>query len=181
MIFVFIAATAYLFLDNPFVAPKANARDEQYINSGRVVVGDSYLSMSVVSDKVTQKFTTDEANRQVIKTFRFFPRFETSSGLGADMYMSTHTGPDLIMNAGDQTYKIASIEQPIDLSQGIEKLPVNHWAIISQYTDNYGKQQLRDYMPLPKLGEMRKVSEITRYEKFRNFTVCKLNTHMRIS
>lgn len=171
MIFVFIAVTAYLFFDNPFVVPKVNARDEQYTNSGRVTVGDSYLSMSVVSDKVTQKFTTDEVSRQVIKTFRFFPRFETSSGLGADMYMSTHTGPGLIMNAGDQTYKIASIEQPMDVSQGIEKLPVNHWAIISQYTDNYGRQHLLDYMPLPKLGEMRKVSELTRDSKSRSFTV----------
>lgn len=129
--------------------------------------------MSVVSDKVTQKFTTDETNRQVIKTFRFFPRFETSSGLGADMYMSTHTGPDLIMNAGDQVYKIASIEQPMlmTVSQGIEKLPVNHWAISSSYTDNNGKQQLPGYMPLPKLGEMRKVSELNRYDKSRSFTV----------
>ena len=171
MIFVFIAVTAYLFLDNPFVAPRASAEDKQEIHSSRVTVGDSYLSMSVVSDKVTQKFTTDETNRQVIKTFRFFPRFETSSGLGADMYMSTHTGPDLIMNAGDQTYKIASIEQPMNVSQGIEKLPVNHWAVISQYTDNNGKQQLPDYMPLPKLGEMRKVSELNRYDKSRSFTV----------
>lgn len=171
MISVFIAVTAYFFLDNPFIAPKANAEDKQEVHGGRVTVGDSYLSMSVVSDEVTQRFTTDETNRQVIKTFRFFPRFETSSGLGADMYMSTHTGPDLIMNAGDQTYKIASIEQPMNVSQGIEKLPVNHWAVISQYTDNNGKQQLPDYMPLPKLGEMRKVSELNRYDKSRSFTV----------
>ena len=171
MFFVFIAVTAYLFLDNPFVVPRVNAEDKQEVHGGRVTVGDGYLSMSVISDKVTQRFTTDETNRQVIKTFRFFPRFETSSGLGADMYMSTHTGPDLIMNAGDQTYKIASIEQPMDVSQGIEKLPVNHWAVISQYTDNNGKQQLPDYMPLPKLGEMRKVSELNRYDKSRSFTV----------
>lgn len=171
IIFVFIAVTAYLFLDNPFVVPRANAEDKQEVHGGRVTVGDSYLSMSVVSDKVTQRFTTDETNRQVIKTFRFFPRFETSSGLGADMYMSTHTGPDLIMNAGGQTYKIASIEQSIGVFQGIEKLPANHWAIISQYTDNNGKQQLPDYMPLPKLGEMRKISELNRYDKSRSFTV----------
>lgn len=173
IILVFISMTAYLFLDNPYVAPRANAEDRQEVRGGRVTVGDSYLSMSVVSDKVTQKFTTDETNRQVIKTFRFFPRFETSSGLGADMYMSTHTGPDLIMNAGDQVYKIASIEQPMlmTVSQGIEKLPVNHWAISSSYTDNNGKQQLPGYMPLPKLGEMRKVSELNRYDKSRSFTV----------
>lgn len=57
------------------------------------------------------------------------------------------------------------------LLRGIEKLPANHWAIISQYTDNYGKQQLPDYMPLPKLGEMRKISELNRYDKSRSFTV----------
>lgn len=171
IIFIFIAVTAYFFLDNPFIGPRANAEDKQEVHGGRVTVGDSYLSMSVVSDKVTQRFTTDETNRQVVKTFRFFPRFETSSGLGADMYMSTHTGPDLIMNAGGQTYKIASIEQSIGVFQGIEKLPANHWAIISQYTDNNGKQQLPDYMPLPKLGEMRKISELNRYDKSRSFTV----------
>lgn len=174
MIFVFIAVIAYLFLDNPFVVPRANAEDKQEVHGGRVTVGDSYLSMSVISDKVTQRFTTDETNRQVIKTFSFYPKFETSSGLGADMYLSTHTGSDLVMDTGDQVYKIPSVESPIpyDISRvGENALPVNHWMLSASYTSNNLKTQNSGYIPVPKLGEMLKISEIPYYQKSRSFTV----------
>ncbi len=171
IIFIFVVATAYLFLDNPFVVPKANAEDRQEVHGGRVTVGDSYLSMSVISDKVTQRFTTDEANRQVIKTFSFQPRFETSSGLGADMYLSTHTGSDLVMNTSDQTYKIPSIETPISFDSGENALPANHWMLSAQYTSNELKRQNTSYLPIPKVGEMLKISEIPYYQKYRNFSV----------
>ena len=171
IIFVFIAVTVYLFLDNPFIGPRANAEDKQEVHGGRVTVGDSYLSMSVISDKVTQRFTTDETNRQVIKTFSFQPQFETSSGLGADMYLSTHTGSDLVMNTSDQTYKIPSIETPISFDSGENALPANHWMLSAQYTSNELKRQNTSYLPIPKVGEMLKISEIPYYQKNRNFSV----------
>lgn len=36
IILVFISMTAYLFLDNPYVAPRANAEDRQEVRGGRV-------------------------------------------------------------------------------------------------------------------------------------------------
>lgn len=165
LIFCIVAITGYLYIDNPFIAPKANARDEQYVTGGLIKNGDSYLSISVNGSKYTQQYSTTEAHDKKVKKFSISSEMKTSSGLGADMYISAPNGPDLVMDTGSQVHKIPSIDAQIDSSIGVNGLPENHWMISYGYTDEYTGVLRGGFMPVPKLGEMAKIGHIGRSTK----------------
>lgn len=51
LVFCMVVITGYLYIDNPFIAPKANARDEQSVTGGlsKMVIATYPLALMVVN------------------------------------------------------------------------------------------------------------------------------------